>query len=417
MITPTEGSLGRRSLWVTWWPSLTSSLGTRQEISLALLRATFERPRDASNKSGLPGWSPATFAENRRAKKDVEAVHALVLDYDDGTPIEQALEVWGSFLGLLHTTWSHTEEKPRFRVVAVLSRPVTAEEHAVLWAWAERRASSSGHRVDPSCKDPSRLWFMPGVPNGGAYFMRLFEGELLDVEDVLNEASAYQLASGTSEVVGTRYGLGALRSAEARITNAQPGERNNILNREAFGIGQLVGAGAIAREPAHVALVAAATSVGLGKAEAEKTASRALRDGEATPRERSAVKGLPGLPQILLRPELHLVVAEAIVALGADPDTYQRDGQLVFVVRAPTPDGATGLIAGAPQIRAMPASILRERLTRVANWTKTLANGGRNPALPSDPVIEATLARGEWPEGCVVNEELRPGWRWQEPSP
>jgi phosphoglycerate dehydrogenase-like enzyme len=24
-----------------------------------------------------------------------------------------------------------------------------------------------------------------------------------------------------------------------------------------------------------------------------------------------------------------------------------------------------------------------------------------------------TLFRGDWPEGAVVNAELKPGWRWQ----
>jgi len=116
------------------------------------------------DKLALPAWSPAIFEGDRRSKAGAISLDLLVLDYDDGTPIADAVSRWCRWPGLLHTSWSHTPEVPKFRVVLPLRSPIPAAGWAQAWSWA---AQHSGRSIDPACKDPSRIYFASAIPAGG----------------------------------------------------------------------------------------------------------------------------------------------------------------------------------------------------------------------------------------------------------
>jgi hypothetical protein len=81
-----------------------------------------------------------------------------------------------------------------------------------------------------------------------------------------------------------RYVQAALDAELATVTTASVGTRNTTLNRAAFRLGQLAGAGLTAREALADALLHAARSVGLGDAEAKPTIASGLGAGERHPR-------------------------------------------------------------------------------------------------------------------------------------
>jgi hypothetical protein len=111
----------------------------------------------AGAKEDLPLWSPARYPENTtRAKANVSEVSSLVLDYDDGTTIEQAAATWGMWAHVLYTTPSHGPDGPRFRLVLPLAVPVSASDWPRVWTWAEQHA---GARIDKACKDASRMYY------------------------------------------------------------------------------------------------------------------------------------------------------------------------------------------------------------------------------------------------------------------
>jgi hypothetical protein len=85
-------------------------------------------------------------------------------------------------------------------------------------------------------------------------------------------------------VTPSRYAAAAVRRACAAVAAAKPGQRNSTLNSEAFGIGQLVGAGMLAEEDAAFALVLAAFGCGLERDEIESTLRSGLHAGMAKPR-------------------------------------------------------------------------------------------------------------------------------------
>lgn len=115
----------------------------------------------SADKRGVPAWSPATYPEGvRRSKGAVTHVSCLVLDYDNGTTMDAASEVWRQWPHIVHTSWSHTEEHHKFRLVLPMARPVPVKFWPRVWAWAEKH---SGCEIDTACKDPSRLYFVPAI--------------------------------------------------------------------------------------------------------------------------------------------------------------------------------------------------------------------------------------------------------------
>ncbi|MBF0561100.1 MAG: bifunctional DNA primase/polymerase [Alphaproteobacteria bacterium] len=98
-------------------------------------------------------------------------------------------------------------------------------------------------------------------------------------------------ASATGQ---SAYAERALDGELATLRRAAVGHRNDALNRAAFALGQLVGAGALDRGGVERHLVATAIAIGLSESESRATIRSGLDDGCATPRvipERSASVG------------------------------------------------------------------------------------------------------------------------------
>lgn len=64
----------------------------------------------------------------RRAKENLVAWHGVVVDFDHGATIEETIERLKPFEFLLYTSFSHTAESHRFRVIIPFLEPLTATE-------------------------------------------------------------------------------------------------------------------------------------------------------------------------------------------------------------------------------------------------------------------------------------------------
>ena len=87
----------------------------------------------------------------------------------------------------------------------------------------------------------------------------------------------------------SKYAERALVLACEQVATAGEGMRNDTLNKEAFSLGTLVGAGMLGIEDVRNHLTEAALACGLERRETDSTIERALRDGIAHPREMSDV--------------------------------------------------------------------------------------------------------------------------------
>lgn len=101
-------------------------------------------------------------------------------------------------------------------------------------------------------------------------------------------------------------------------------------------------------------------------------------------------------PNVFIDTEEHRVVAETIAALTVDPDLYQRGGILVRVIRDRQPTDGILRCEGSATIQAMPAANLRERMTRVATFSKLNRKGEEVAAHPAAWLVSAVEARAEW---------------------
>jgi hypothetical protein len=81
-----------------------------------------------------------------------------------------------------------------------------------------------------------------------------------------------------------RYFAAAVRSELANVAAARPGTRNDTLNRAAFRLGQLTGAGYATLEELTAPLLAAALAAGLTEAESLATINSGTGAGQRHPR-------------------------------------------------------------------------------------------------------------------------------------
>jgi len=128
-------------------------------------------------------------------------------------------------------------------------------------------------------------------------------------------------------------------------------------------------------------------------------------------------------PTIEITPAVHDVTDQAIEALTQDPDVYQRDGELVRIVRIAESEADAAHLAGTPQIRRIVPATLTEHLTRSARWTRLDARTKKwFETVPPSAVVHAVAARGEYRGirpivGLAEAPMLRPdGTIMQEPG-
>jgi hypothetical protein len=88
----------------------------------------------------------------------------------------------------------------------------------------------------------------------------------------------------------SRYVQAVLEAEVQSVTNAITGTRNETLNRAAFNLGTLIGAGTLAESEARHALELAAEGAGLSEVEANATIRSGLEAGKKQPREMGQIK-------------------------------------------------------------------------------------------------------------------------------
>lgn len=109
----------------------------------------------------------------------------------------------------------------------------------------------------------------------------------------------------------------------------------------------------------------------------------------------------PARPGIKITAEIHEMVDASVLALDRDPELYQRDGELVRIVRADINDEKRGIVAGTPKIVRVEYPTMLETLSRCATFFSMvlMEDGSYRPSARKPPkdVAAACLARGQWP--------------------
>jgi hypothetical protein len=178
------------NLALTLWRSF--SRGRREQRTWGSFIDTFVKdPEVVRDKRKVAGFSLAAFLENRRTLPRVEQVYALILDFDEGdTTIRQAAQLLPGVRGVTYTTFRHTKDYPKLRVIFPLSRPVDADEYARVWTWVADKITRAKRVPDESTRDASRFWYLPSHAPGAPYEWHELNGVALDVPRVLEESKS-----------------------------------------------------------------------------------------------------------------------------------------------------------------------------------------------------------------------------------
>lgn len=175
------------------------------------LLTTFDRRAIKSAKDGAiraPAWIPASMrldqnGEMRRGNVNVDSISYVVIDIDEdskGVKISQpnfericsALDTSGT-AAIVHSSFRFSLEHPKARVVFRPSRAVLPGENLAVRAYV---AQKFGIYIDPSTKDPTRLYYLPAAPEGAPVFAAVIDGADLNVDEAVR--------GRMTEVIGAR---------------------------------------------------------------------------------------------------------------------------------------------------------------------------------------------------------------------
>jgi hypothetical protein len=157
------------------WPTLVRALSDFRFVA---------GDKDLRRRS-CPLWSPVQLTAPRRLNRNVSAVSCLVLDYDDGISLFDAAIRWEGYRMHGYTTWSHTADAPRCRVVLPLASPIPGP----MWTPVYRDIlGRQGLEADPQCIDPSRAFYLPAIGAGGPHSVHTVDGDLLDLSTAAADA-------------------------------------------------------------------------------------------------------------------------------------------------------------------------------------------------------------------------------------
>lgn len=177
----------------------------------AMLTAT---PVETEDKASVGWYSCCEFSPVYRDSENLVARYCVTLDYDVITPadVKTIQTAFSDYNYTIYTTWSHSDEKPRIRVVLPLSRPVDAEQFCAISrrvaSWAGIELASRESHV------PAQCMFLPSRKPGALFRGRTHDGAYLSVDDILNSYSDWEdHAEWPSRATGDSTHHGALSEA------------------------------------------------------------------------------------------------------------------------------------------------------------------------------------------------------------
>ncbi len=209
---------------ITFFKNLWTSVGTPQQMSLKeLFEAHCKTPKICAKKNSSPLFALTSFRDNTRHADTAEAFSGVVLDFDNDdeqkkcipnpdTPDTVADNLAG-FEFALYTSYSHTPEHPKFRVLLPFSSELaSAQWEQVFDRVVELLGNPEG--LDLTCRDRNRFYYVAACPKESAefFYSEYAEGAPLDVADLLG-APATAPRRQSRKTLGRNNALKAQASA------------------------------------------------------------------------------------------------------------------------------------------------------------------------------------------------------------
>lgn len=173
--------------------SIKTNVVTVQPVTWDELIEALRASQSTEGKDKVPLISAAKFTDGKRSKANVTCLSLFILDIDNpqvkkGKPPVTMADICETLQekGLKHalaSSWSHTDEHPKFRVILPLAHPIRKE----FWhRWSPVALEESGlkpffHAMDKSClKNTAAIYYFPSSPDGDPLVIQK-DGAILDV--------------------------------------------------------------------------------------------------------------------------------------------------------------------------------------------------------------------------------------------
>ena len=138
------------------------------------------------------GWVAANIPDGPRTNDRVISTSLLVFDIDNKgsvvtqTELERAIRAKG-YRAILHSTYNHTPDNPRFRLILDISEPIQPADHKSLLLHVAQNLGLSDF-IDTACTDLSRYFYLPRCPKDRVedYVFWSVDGDPVNVERCLD---------------------------------------------------------------------------------------------------------------------------------------------------------------------------------------------------------------------------------------
>lgn len=171
---------------VSGFQSEADTIPFKKKYTWPELASLMAKPRVRNEKKGTMCFSPVEYHDGaRRGLKGVSNVCMAVFDFDHGLSVEEAKQRFAGYRCIIHSSFSHIPDKPKFRVIVPLSHAVPAAQWSQLWDVINNKF---GGLNDPAVKDASRLYYLYCHPKGSEdHFCYVQEGYELDVDTLTQQ--------------------------------------------------------------------------------------------------------------------------------------------------------------------------------------------------------------------------------------
>lgn len=169
----------------------------------------------SKSKEELPAISLTTF--NKRIQSScAKPTNLLGLDFDhESNKIEYVLDFFREYSYFFYTSYSHTKEHHKFRVIIELDCEIHDNKEANMVSnIIKRRLQKQGTEIDGVCKDISRRFFIPSLDKSGNMpEMECNVGHQYPIEQDLKKEIAKEISRARAQEQ-----LDALRMDKKRYT-------------------------------------------------------------------------------------------------------------------------------------------------------------------------------------------------------
>lgn len=182
VVNPEQSVTDDLILSVCVFNSENDNIPQQYERTWADLCRRLSQSQTRPKKSGAQTWSPTKYRPGAtRGNDGVESISCAVIDVEHHGPFDAIKDRLDGYAYLAHSSFRHTAEDPRYRIVLPLVTPSLVDQWPEHWARINQWLCGIN---DPQTSDPARVYFIPCHRYGGKPFCVIGLGEPLDVSQL-----------------------------------------------------------------------------------------------------------------------------------------------------------------------------------------------------------------------------------------